>query len=154
LQALYADRMNSPQNLQGMQLANAAGVTGSANPALGAAQFGQQQQNPYPAEPLTDEEKKSLQVVIELIRSRNPYRLTPEGVLNLPGFAGIPLLGLTEEQATLRLKVEPGLQKLDVRATKMPLKQTGAEGLKPFGYDLFDTSPSTFAPGTNVPVPA
>ena len=38
--------------------------------------------------------------------------------------------------------------------TRLPLRKTGAEGLKPFGYDLFSRSPSTFAPVTNVPVPA
>ena len=36
----------------------------------------------------------------------------------------------------------------------MPLKKTGIDALKPFGYDLFDRAPSTFAPMTNVPVPS
>ena len=34
------------------------------------------------------------------------------------------------------------------------LPATGIEALKPFGYELFSTSPSTFAPVTNVPVPS
>ncbi len=38
--------------------------------------------------------------------------------------------------------------------TRLPLKKTGAAGLKPFGYDLFPRPASTFAPVTNVPVPA
>lgn len=89
-----------------------------------------------------------------LIRSRNPYQLTRDGVLILPGFAGIPLGGLTDTQATLRLEVEPALRGLYFRITKLPLTKTGFEGLKPFGYDLFDNPPSTFAPVTNVPLPA
>jgi polysaccharide export outer membrane protein len=151
LQALYAQRAATLP--QGTQLANAAGAMSPGSPdVLNSAQ--QQPSAVVSSEPLTDEEKKRQQDIIDLIRQRNPYRLTPDGVLNLPGFAGIPLLGLTEDQATLRLKTEPGLSKLDVRATRMPLKQTGSEGLKPFGYDLFDASISTFAPATNVPVPS
>src|SRR5262249_31783745 len=88
-----------------------------------------------------------------LIRSQNPYLLSRDGVLALPGFAGIPLAGLSEVQATLRLEVEPALRGLHFRITKLPLKRSGVEGLKPFGYDLFDNPPSTFAPVTNVPVP-
>ncbi|MEJ1963912.1 MAG: polysaccharide biosynthesis/export family protein [Gammaproteobacteria bacterium] len=34
------------------------------------------------------------------------------------------------------------------------MKKIGTEALKPFGYDLFDRPASTFAPVTNVPVPA
>src|SRR5579875_3118672 len=89
-----------------------------------------------------------------LIRSKNPYQLTRNGVLVLPGFAGIPLAGLNETQATLRLEVEPALRGLYFRVTKLPLTKTGIEGLKPFGYELSDNPPSTFAPVTNVPVPA
>ncbi len=91
---------------------------------------------------------------MELIRSRNPYQLTRDGALLLPGFAPIPLLGLTEEQATLRLRIEPAFRDVDIRITRLPLKKTGPEGLKLFGYDLFNRAPSTFAPATNVPVPS
>jgi polysaccharide export outer membrane protein len=80
--------------------------------------------------------------------------LSADGALTLPGFPPIALLGLTAEQATLRLKVEPAFRGLDIRLTRLPLKKTGAEGLKPFGYELFDHGISTFAPVTNVPVPS
>jgi len=95
-----------------------------------------------------------LEQLAALIRSKNPFQLTREGVLNLPGFAGIALDGLNETQATLRLEVEPALRGLYFRVTKLPLTKSGVAGLKPFGYELFDNPPSTFAPESNVPVPA
>ena len=103
---------------------------------------------------LTDEEKKQRDDLIDLIRSHNPYQLSRDGVLSLPGFAPIPLAGLSEQLATLRLGVEPALRDLFIRVTKLPLTKHGLVALKPFGYDLFDHPISTFAPATNVPVPA
>jgi polysaccharide biosynthesis/export protein len=103
---------------------------------------------------LTDEQKKQRQDLIDLIRSKNPYQLSRDGLLALPGFAPIALAGLTEHLATLRLGVEPALKDLFIRVTKLPLTKVGATALKPFGYDLFDHPISTFAPTTNVPVPA
>src|SRR5207253_11061192 len=91
---------------------------------------------------------------IYLIRANNPYQLSRDGVLALPGFAPIPLAGLTEQLATLRLGVEPALRDLFIRVTKLPLEKIGATALKPFGYELFDRQISTFAPATDVPVPA
>jgi polysaccharide biosynthesis/export protein len=103
---------------------------------------------------LTAEELKQRTDFIDLIRSKNPYQLSRDGVLMLPGFAPIPLGGLTEQLATLRLGVEPALKDLFIRVTKLPLTQLGPTSLKPFGYDLFEHPLSTFAPATNVPVPA
>ncbi len=104
--------------------------------------------------PLTERDVKRLKDLIELIRQRNPYRLSHDGALTLPGFADIPLAGLTDDQATMRLKIEPAFRDLDIRLTRLPLKKTGIDALRPFGYDLFDRNPSTFAPMTNVPVPS
>jgi polysaccharide biosynthesis/export protein len=103
---------------------------------------------------LSDEEKKRRDGLIDLIRSKNPYQLSRDGVLLLPGFAPIPLGGLTERLATLRLGVEPALKDLFISVTKLPLTKEGVTALKPFGYDLFDHPISTFAPATNVPVPS
>ncbi|HEY1875740.1 MAG TPA: SLBB domain-containing protein, partial [Steroidobacteraceae bacterium] len=103
---------------------------------------------------LTAEQKARQRELIDLIRSKNPYQLSRDGVLSLPGFAPIPIAGLTEQLATLRLGVEPALRDLYIRVTKLPLMKSGATALKPFGYDLFDHPISTFAPATNVPVPA
>src|SRR5439155_11990883 len=98
-----------------------------------------------------DQERRAM---ISLIRAKNPYQLSRDGVLALPGFAPIPLAGLTEQLATLRLGVEPALRDLYIRVTKLPLNKVGPGALKPFGYELFDRVISTFAPATNVPVPA
>jgi polysaccharide export outer membrane protein len=126
----------------------------SQSPGTAAPAAPQSQQPPIQPAEISETEKARRNELISLIRSKNPYKLSKEGVLYLPGFPGIPLAGLIEDLATLRLRVEPALSNLDVRVTKLPLKKTGLEGLKPFGYDLFQRSPSTFAPVTNVPVPA
>jgi protein involved in polysaccharide export with SLBB domain len=102
-----------------------------------------------------DSPQRRLRDLAELIASRNPYRLSREGELTLPGFAPIALLGLSDEQASLRLNAEPGLHGLNIQLVSLPLRKTGAEGLRPFGYDLFDRqTPSTFAPEGDVPVPS
>jgi polysaccharide biosynthesis/export protein len=103
---------------------------------------------------LTEEQKKQRQDLIDLIRAKNPYQLSHDGVLLLPGFAPIPLAGLTVRLATLRLGAEPALRDLYIRITKLPLTRQGPTALKPFGYDLFDHPISTFAPATEVPVPS
>jgi len=138
-----------------------AGATTSTAGAQGvppqtpSPQQSSRSQNPTQSESeLSDLERKQLSDLITLIRSKNPYTLSRDGVLYLPGFAGIPVGGLIEDLATLRLRVEPALRNLDVRVTKLPLRKSGQAGLKPFGYDLFLRAPSTFAPVTNVPVPA
>ena len=104
--------------------------------------------------PLSRAEIDRLLTLRELIASKNPYRLTREGFLLLPGFAPIALQGLTERQAALRMSVEVELRDLSIRVRRLPLRRTGVEALKPFGYELFDRSASTFKPVTDVPVPS
>jgi polysaccharide export outer membrane protein len=99
-------------------------------------------------------DRSRLERLVEQISSRNPYQLDRNGQLILPGLPPISLSGLTERQASQRLAYEPSLLQLEMRLTHLPIKQTGVAGLKPFGYDLFDSAPSTFAPVTDVPVPA
>jgi protein involved in polysaccharide export with SLBB domain len=132
------------------------GVTAGGYAVLPPPCAGQPNCDPtQPTQPeLTDEEKQRRQALIDLIRSKNPYQLSREGALALPGFAPISIAGLTEQLATSRLGVEPGLKDLFIRVTKLPLTKLGQTALKPFGYDLFDHPISTFAPATNVPVPA
>lgn len=100
-------------------------------------------------------EQAELSKLIDLIRSRNPYQLDSAGLLQLPGFEPIPFAGMDEKQATHRLSAVVALLKLDVKVTKLPVRKIGVAGLKPFGYELFkDSSASTFAPVTDVPVPS
>jgi polysaccharide biosynthesis/export protein len=156
LQQAYAAQAQgtnlSPQelaNLQSLQ-GTSANAANTANPAALA-----EASTPVtPASQLSDIDKQRLSDLMDLIRSRNPYQLSPDGKLTLPGFAPIPLLGLTEEQATLRLAVVPAFQSVQVRVTLLPLEKTGEEALKPFGYDLFAQNPASFNPVTNVPVPS
>jgi len=99
-------------------------------------------------------DQRAVTELIHLIRSKNPYQLSRDGDLSLPGFAPISLAGLTEQLATLRLGAEPALRYLYIRLTKLPLNKMGPTALKPFGYDLFAREISTFSPATNVPVPS
>jgi polysaccharide biosynthesis/export protein len=150
LQQLYSAQGGgapSAQNLQALQALQGGAVGGAAQQAPAFVPV-------VPVSQLTTPEKRQLRAMMQLIRSRNPYQLSPDGVLTLPGFAPIALLGLTEQQATLRLQVVPAFQSIQVRLTLLPLKETGAQALKPFGYDLFAEYPSTFEPLTNVPVPS
>jgi polysaccharide biosynthesis/export protein len=107
-----------------------------------------------PAPEFEPEERAEAERLISLIRSRNPYQLDSSGVLQLPGFAPIMIAGLNEMQATHRLSSMLAFIKLDVKLTKLPVRKLGPSGLKPFGYELFKDSASTFAPVTDVPVPA
>jgi polysaccharide export outer membrane protein len=102
----------------------------------------------------TDEELARLEQLRERVLRRNPYKLDKWGILNVPELGPIPLAGLTDEQATERLAAEERFTDFIVRVTRLPLRPIGTEALKPFGYDLFQGMPSTFAPATDVPVPA
>lgn len=105
-------------------------------------------------EPLTQAQRQQLNTLMDLVRSKNPYTLGNNGALQLPGFVPMPLGGLSIEQATSRVQAEPAFRELQIRLTLLPLEKPGAAGLKPYGYDLFNEIPSTFAPVTDVPVPA
>jgi protein involved in polysaccharide export with SLBB domain len=152
LQRLYASQGGtpSPQSLQALQALQASGGSSSRS-GIAAAETAAP---PVPPPQLTSTEKQKLEELMGQIRSRNPYQLSAEGVLTLPGFAPIPLLGLTEQQASLRLQVVPDFASVEVRLTLLPLKKTGEQALKPYGYDLFAQYPATFQPLTDVPVPS
>ncbi len=106
---------------------------------------------------LTPSALKQIAAMIREIREHNPYQLSADGTLSLPGFTPIALIGLTQDQATLRLSVMPAFQYLQIRVTLLPLKKTGEQALKPFGYDVFAQQASVYtsmAPLSNVPVPS
>lgn len=167
----HLDPLTPPETLETATAAAQAAAAGAIRPdqlqqlppgAVAGAQQQQQQPQGQPqakgqgidAEDLPADVRDHLQKLIDLIRSRNPYQLSRDGTLLLPGFPGMPLSGLTEQQATLRLQADPSFAQLQVRVLRLPLEKQGPEGLQPFGYDLFNESPSTFAPFTDVPVPA
>ena len=101
----------------------------------------------------TDEEKEESEEKRQLILKNNPYHLNRFGVLELPGLPSIPLAGLTAEEATNRLSADPDLRDFTVKLTLLRLQPFDEQALKPFGYDLFEGAPSTFAPVSDIQVP-
>jgi protein involved in polysaccharide export with SLBB domain len=83
----------------------------------------------------------------------NPYTLNHFGVLEIPGLPAIPLAGLTADEATRRLSADPDLRDYTVKLTLLRLEPLDDQGAKPFGYDLFQGAPSTFAPVKDIQVP-
>ncbi len=80
----------------------------------------------------------------------NPYKLDRMGRLALRDSISMVLAGLTEEEAAVRLNADPALQGYTFSVRLLPVELE----LKPFGYDLFSNVPTTFAPATDIPVPA
>jgi polysaccharide biosynthesis/export protein len=103
--------------------------------------------------PKTDEEKEEVEKFQKRILSNNPYQLNRFGVLELPGLPAIPVAGLTASEATKRVSADPELNDYFVRLTLLRLMPSGDGGLKPFGYDLFEGVPSTFASVSDIQVP-
>jgi protein involved in polysaccharide export with SLBB domain len=81
------------------------------------------------------------------------YQLDNNGVLVLPGITRIPLAGLSELESAERITAEEPLRLFVAQVMYLPLAATGKAALEPFGYNLFEGVPSTFAPATDVPVP-
>jgi len=103
--------------------------------------------------PRTDLEKDQAEKFRQRIVSNNPYKLNRFGVLELPGLPAIPLAGLTASEATRRLGADPDFRDFFVKLVLLRLEPSGQQALKPFGYDLFQSVPSTFAPVSDIQVP-
>jgi polysaccharide biosynthesis/export protein len=101
----------------------------------------------------TEEEMKKTAEFRDRLLKNNPYKLNRFGVLEIPGMPAIPLAGLTAEEATRRLSADPDLRSFKVKLTLLRLEPLNDEALKPFGYDLFQGNPSTFAPVSDIQVP-
>ncbi len=77
------------------------------------------------------------------------------GVLFLEGLEGIPLLGLTENDISLRLMAEPALSLFSIEVHILSQEPIGIEALKPFGYEVFSDYNSTLQDvANNGPVPS
>jgi len=101
----------------------------------------------------TDDEKKQEEKFRQRILNDNPYKLNRFGVLEVPGLPAIPVAGLTAAEATKRIAADPDLASYFVKLSLLRLSPFGQDALKPFGYDLFEGVPSTFAPVSDIQVP-
>jgi protein involved in polysaccharide export with SLBB domain len=102
----------------------------------------------------TEAETERLGDLRTRILRRNPFQLDKWAILNIPELGPIPLGGLTADQARQRLAAEPLLAEFVVQVTYLPVEPVGSQGLKPFAHKLFEVAPDTFAPATDIPVPA
>ena len=103
---------------------------------------------------LAKEALRDLQQFRQRALAANPYRLDKDGRLQIPGLTeAIPLAGLTAAEATERLRREPALHSLTATVSLLGLDRIGVDALRPFGYDLFANTPTTFAPAADIPVP-
>ena len=128
-----------------------AGIPGSTNSKKGVgSDFGRIQ---FDHRPKSADEIKGSSVIRDRILKDNPYKLNRFGVLEIPGLPAIPLAGLTADEATRRLSADPDLRDFTVKLTLLRLEPLNDEGAKPFGYDLFQGVPSTFAPVKDIQVP-
>jgi len=110
-------------------------------------------------ETMQAEVKKKASVQYEPESDRMLYKLDKYGVLDMPGVGRIALAGLTEEEASSRLNLEPLLQRFQIEITLLPLEPIGQEALKPFGYELFrkpddeTVTQNELMPEIDIPVP-
>jgi polysaccharide biosynthesis/export protein len=104
--------------------------------------------------PKTADEQIKAEAFRQRILKNNPYHLNRFGVIEVPGLPAIPLAGLTANEASERLSADPDLRDFAVKVTLLRLHSYAEDSLKPFGYDLFEGVPSTFASVSDIPVPA
>lgn len=105
-------------------------------------------------EDVRDDDLEALpQFVLDLAGTR-AYLIDDAGLLALPGVATVTLAGLDEKQAALRLAAVRYLSVYSITVSRMPIDPSGIDALDYFGYDLFDRAPTSFAPATDIPVPA
>jgi polysaccharide export outer membrane protein len=74
-----------------------------------------------------------------------------EGVEGLPGDSEL-LEAISENRSLLRKIKVLQRQEMEKRAEEFAKSQT--DSVKPFGYNLFASDPSTYAPGNEVPIPS
>jgi len=109
-----------------------------------------------PKNELSREQAQLLQtdVALQGVRGSHYYELDADGVLEMPGLPGIPLLGLGSNQIEQRLAAEPALRVFDVSVSILDHQATGPAALEPFGYEIFESADYGFDPVVTGPVPA
>jgi protein involved in polysaccharide export with SLBB domain len=112
----------------------------------------------FNGEPIASQEvQDKLRTLLEDRRQQildgNPYTLNSIGQLSLPTLPPLTLWGLTEMEASALLNADPELAGLTFKLSLLPVVDVGTTALKPFGYDLFTSEQSSFAPPSEVPVP-
>jgi polysaccharide biosynthesis/export protein len=149
---LPAGATNPSPNASSNANAALSGVNGANNNRMSSdgSDFGRLQ---IDQKPRTDDQMTRSAMTRDRILKGNPYQLNPFGVLEIPGLPAIPLAGLTAEEATRRLSADPDLRDYAVKLTLLRLEPQGDQNAKPFGYDLFQGVPSTFAPVKDIQVP-
>jgi protein involved in polysaccharide export with SLBB domain len=134
-----------------------SGVPGSASGPTGVSPTTSASPTPPPAlEDIVQPDAKTLQLLTnrrDRIRNGNPYQTNNEGQIALPVAPPINLAGLTDAEAAHLLNADPRLTGLHFTVTLLPIQPTGNDALMPFGYNLFEQAPSTFAPVNDIPVP-
>ena len=139
-----------PPNPSSPATINSADALGKDNKNTPTSDFGRLRIEQRARAP--EETTRSASVRDRILKG-NPYKLNRFGVLEIPGLPSIPLAGLTAEEATRRLSADPDLRDYTVKLTLLRLEPLDDEGAKPFGYDLFQGVPSTFAPVKDIQVP-
>jgi polysaccharide biosynthesis/export protein len=145
--------INGVNGVNGINGINDLGAANRANANAPGNEFNTNLNRALPKIPKTDEQKELSEKFRKRILSSNPYQLNRFGVLEIPGMPAIPLAGLTASEATRRLSADPDFSDFFVKLTLLRLVPTGEHALKPFGYDLFEGVPSTFAPVSDIQVP-
>jgi polysaccharide export outer membrane protein len=141
---------SATSSLNSSAAVNAAESAGKDNKNTSPGDFGRLRIEPRTR---TSEEATRSAAVRDRILKGNPYKLNRFGVLEIPGLPSIPLAGLTADEATRRLSADPDLRDYTVKLTLLRLEPQDDQGAKPFGYDLFQGVPSTFAPVKDIQVP-
>lgn len=141
----------------------AAGPSGAQQPALASisptvaerllgAQGGLIDGEPIASREVQDKLRTLLEDRRQEILDGNPYTLNGIGQLSLPTLPPTTLWGLTEKEASALLNADPELAGLRIKVSILPVVNIGTTALKPFGYDLFSSEQSSFAPA-ELPVP-
>jgi len=87
-------------------------------------------------------------------RPQRMYTLDKYGMLEVQNVGRIALAGLTEQEAALRINLEPLLEEFLISVRRLPLAPVGNAALKPYGYELLRSASGGLEPPSDIPVPS